>query len=70
MYDVSDCKICLEGIGAHLAQLLIQSGGPGFSCSVTLWAEHLLVPVNKVAVAQPDHLHTETQKGDRRTSLQ
>lgn len=44
---------------AHLTQLLIQSGGSGLGSSVTLRTEHLLVPVNEVAVAQSDHLHTD-----------
>lgn len=57
---------------AHLTQLLVQSGSSGLSCSVTLGAEHLLVPVNEVAMAQSDHLHTDKPaKGqdERFTSL-
>lgn len=45
----------------HLPQLLVQSGGPGLSWCVALRTEHLLVPVNEVAVTQPDHLHTKEQ---------
>lgn len=46
---------------AHLAQFFVQSGGPGLSRRVELRAEHLLVPVDKIAVAQSDHLHTGRQ---------
>lgn len=46
---------------AHLSQLFVQSGGPGLGCRVALRAEHLLVPVDEVAVAQSDHLHTGEQ---------
>lgn len=46
---------------AHLAQLFVQSGGPGLGRCVELRAEHVLVPVDEVAVAQSDHLHTGRQ---------
>lgn len=53
-------------LDTYLSQFLVQSGGPGLSCCVTLWAEHLLVPVNEVAVTEPDHLHTEAgEEGER-----
>lgn len=42
----------------HLAQLLVQGGGTGLCRRPLLHAEHLLVPVDKVAVAQADDLHT------------
>lgn len=50
---------------AHLTQLFIQSGGPGLGCRVALRAEHLLVPVDEVAVAQSDHLHAARQTIER-----
>lgn len=50
---------------AHLTQLFVQSGGPGLSCRVTLRTEHLLVPVDEVAVAQSDHLHAGIQTIER-----
>lgn len=42
----------------HLAQLFVQSGGTGLRRGPLLHAEHLLVPVDKVAVAQADDFHT------------
>lgn len=51
---------------AHLTQLLVQSGGPGLSGGVTLGTEHLLVPVDEVAVAQSDHLHADAWTGGKR----
>ena len=42
----------------HLAQLLVQGGGTGLGGRPLLRAEHLLVPVDEVAVAQADDLHT------------
>lgn len=53
-------------VDAHLTQLFVQSGGPGLSCRVTLRTEHLLVPVDEVAVAQSDHLHAAIQTIERR----
>lgn len=50
---------------AHLTQLFVQSGGPGLGCRVALRAEHLLVPVDEVAVAQSDHLHAAGQTIER-----
>lgn len=55
---------------AHLTQLFVQSGGPGLGGSVALGTEHLLVPVNEVAVAQSDHLHADAWTwGNRRGDL-
>lgn len=54
------CVCSSVSADAHLAELFVQGGGPGLGCCVTLGAEHLLVPVDEVAVAQPDHLHTDT----------
>lgn len=57
-------------VKAHLTQLLVQSGGPGLSGGVALGTEHLLVPVNEVAVAQSDHLDAETwTRGNGRGDL-
>lgn len=42
----------------HLAQLLIQGGGTGLCRRPLLHAEHLLIPVDEVAVAQTDDFHT------------
>lgn len=42
----------------HLAQLFIQSGGTGLCRRLPLHAEHLLVPVDEVAVAQTNDFHT------------
>lgn len=50
-------------VKAHLTQLFVQSGGPGLSGGVTLGTEHLLVPVDEVAVAQSDHLHADAWTG-------
>lgn len=58
-------KQTVFAVDAHLAQLFVQSGGPGLSCCVAMRTEHLLVPVNEVAVTQPDHLHTNTQTSER-----
>lgn len=41
----------------HLAQLLVQGGGPSLRRSVRLTVVHLTVPVNEVTVAKPQHLH-------------
>lgn len=42
----------------HLAQLFIQRGGTGLCRRPLLHAEHLLVPVDEVAVAQTNDFHT------------
>lgn len=47
----------------HLAQLLVQGGGAGLGGRPLLHAEHLLVPVDEVAVAQADDLHTAQGTG-------
>lgn len=49
----------------HLAQLLVQSGGAGFCRGPLLHAEHLLVPVDEVAVAQTDDFHTALGTGGK-----
>ena len=51
---------------SHLPQLLVEGGGPGLCCCVADRTEHPPVPVNEVAVSQPDHLHTE---GGRETQF-
>lgn len=43
----------------HLTQLLVQGGGASFCRSVCLTVVHLPVPVNEVAVTEPQNLHTE-----------
>lgn len=43
----------------HLTQLLVQGGGASFCRSVRLTVVHLPVPVNEVAVPEPQNLHTE-----------
>lgn len=47
----------------HLAQLLVQGGGAGLRGRPLLHAEHLLVPVDEVAVAQADDLHAAQGTG-------
>lgn len=47
----------------HLAQLFVQGGGTGLCRCSFLHAEHLLVPVNEVAVAQTDDFHTAEGTG-------
>ena len=47
----------------HLAQLLVQGGGAGLGRRPLLHAEHLLVPVDEVAVAQADDLHAAQGTG-------
>ena len=49
----------------HLAQLLIQGGGAGLRRRPLLHAEHLLVPVDEVAVAQANDLHTAQGTGGK-----
>lgn len=51
----------------HLAQLLIQSGGASFSCGVHLTVVHLPVPVDEVAVTEPQDLHAEGRRVSRHT---
>lgn len=41
----------------HLPQLLVEGGGPGLGWRAALGTVHLLVPVDEVAVPEPDHLH-------------
>lgn len=48
----------------HLAQLLVEGGGAGLRRCPLLCAEHLLVPVDEVAVAQADDLHAAQGTGD------
>lgn len=47
----------------HLAQLLAQRGGAGLRRRAPPRAEHLLVPVDEVAVAQADDLHAARGTG-------
>lgn len=47
----------------HLAQLFVQSGGTGLCGRPLLHAEHLLVPVDEIAVAQTDDFHTAQRTG-------
>lgn len=58
-HDVLSERACLvrEDV-LHLAQLLVQGGGTGLCGRPLLHAEHLLIPVDEVAVAQADDLHT------------
>lgn len=58
-HDVLGEGACLIGEDVlHLAQLLIQSGGACLCRGPLLHAEHLLVPVDEIAVAQTDDFHT------------
>lgn len=47
----------------HLAQLLVQGGGARLRRRPFLHAEHPLVPVDEVTVAQANDLHTAQETG-------
>ena len=48
-----------------LAELFVQRGGSSFGRSVAARVVHLPVPVNVVAVPQPNDLHTAERSGYR-----
>lgn len=65
-HDVlGECARLVREDVLHLAQLLIQRGGAGLRGRPFLHAEHLLVPVDEVAVAQADDLNTAQGTGSK-----